>query len=233
MRRNRILLPLLAAAFIFLGSGCSSSDADLVIDFLNEWAMARGIVDKDGDPTSRTIAYGLTGFSTGDKEADAAIDAGLVVKSIKDADEKANQAQEALDKNPPDHNTALQNLTEAVDNRPKDWHLRSQKGVLLLEMGRYSEAEAYLVTNDRSSNPDASLSRAQQERCFKQLQEEADRMTLANERADRTGEKPRCDLLRAQANANSRLASFASDLGYGEYRADSYADSERSATDCN
>ena len=224
-----------AVSFIFLGSGCSSSDADLVIDFINDWAQSRGIVDKDGDPTPRAIAYGLTGMSTGDRQADAAIDAGSVITSVKDADEKADKAQAALDKTPPDRDTALENLTEAVDSRPKDWHLRSQKGVLLLEMGSTTGAKEYLVSSSSSCDPGAKLNQVQQERCFKQLQEEANRMAGANARADRAGEKSRCDLLRAQSEANARLASFASDLNYSQDNVEGYrsaSDSLRTNTDC-
>ncbi len=232
---KKYTLILIAAAFIFMGSGCSSSDADLVIDFLNDWAFSRGIVDKEGNPTGKAILYGATGMSTGDRQADAAIDAGSVISSVKDADEKADKAQAELDKNPPDRDAALLLLNDAVESRPDDWYLRSQKGVLFLDMGNVTGAQDHLVSRSSACDPGATLNQAQQERCFKQLQEEANRMAGANIRADRVGEKPRCDLLRAQSEANARLASFASDLKYSQDDVESYrmaSDSQRMNTNC-
>lgn len=226
MNRTRIFVLTIIAALFLTGSSCSKDDTSLVVDFINSWMQSRGILDENGKPTGSTIRYVASGgwVSSGNKDNDAIIDAGQVIKSVKDADGMAQKADEALGKTPPDRATALTNLTDAVDKRPNDWHLRSQKGVLLLEMGRASEASEYLNTNNDSCNPgkNPGMSQVQKERCFKQIQSEANLMANSNVRSNRTGELPRCDLFRNQGAANELLANLASSLDYSADSVDEY-----------
>ncbi len=139
MQKSRLAILLLTfflGALLLTGSGCDQSDTGLVIDFLNEWAKSKGIMNEKGSPTPAAIGHVLFGASTGDDEADAAIDAGTVVKSIRDADKLTNKANVALNKNPPDRTEALKDLDAAVKLRPNDWYVRNRRSVLLAEMGK-------------------------------------------------------------------------------------------------
>ena len=109
--------------------------------------------------------------------------------------------------------------------------------MLLLEMGRTSEAQQYLNTNNSSCNPNTnpSMSQAQKERCFDQIQSEANFMANSNVRTEKAREGPRCDLLRKQADANKTLARLASELKFNQSSVDAYeqtADSLSRDNDC-
>ena len=217
MQKNYAIFGLVFTSLLLVGGGSSSSDTSLVIDFFNEWARSRNIVDANGKPTANTIWYVATGQSTGDDQADAAIDAGQVIKSIKDADDKVAKADVALAKNPPDRTTALADITAAANDRPKDQAIRSRKGVILLEVGQSQNAQQYLATNSsRCSGDESKMTQAQRERCFDQIQSEANFMADANSRAYKNDGKPRCDVVIAQQAAKSRLYYLAKYMNFDD-----------------
>lgn len=205
---------------VLLGAGCEASDTQLIIGFLNSWAESHGVLNADGKPTASTIAYVGSGgwISTGNTTADAAIDAGMVIKSIKDADAKVAESNKLLEENPPNRDKALSALNDAVASRPKDQFVRTHKGVLLLEMNNPSDANAFLVskssTCDVAKNPTMSL--AVRERCYKQVQTETNEMAYANQRADEHRQTPTCALVQAQASANYRLYELASGMNVSQ-----------------
>lgn len=207
MTKNYFIIGLALTGLMLLGGGCSQSDTSLVIDFFNSWAQTRGITDKNGNPTASSIWYVATGQTTGNDQTDAAIDAGQVIKSIKDADAKVAKADVALAKKPPDNVTAMANIDSALTGRPKDQTIRTRKGVLLLETGQGSKAAApYLAINSaKCSGAIEAMTQGQVERCYDQIQAEVNEMASANIRAYDAKSKPRCAVLTAQRAGRQQM----------------------------
>ena len=149
------LLTLLALPL--MGASCDPSDRQLLIDIAKAWAQDKGLLGNDGKPTFGGGIDILTrsgGGSTGDDEKDAAIDAGLVVKNIKDADDKAAAAQKAAEKK--DYKTATKNLNDAIKARPKDYSYQNALGVMNLESGNNKGREPFDTAIDLAFPKNAS-----------------------------------------------------------------------------
>ena len=174
-------------SLLFL-TACEQSDIDIVLGFLQDWSVEKGITDEEGNPTTKAIKRGLAGdwYSTGDPEVDAAIDAGIVVKNVRNNDKLSNEAKNQLAKNPPDRNAALGNLDEAIKNRPDDWYYRTQRSVLRTEIGDPKGAE-----NDYQAS---SQGCGNNQYCRKRLWETRIQLLKeSEERQRRTDGMPRCD----------------------------------------
>ncbi len=141
------LLPLLALLSLLLSS-CDTGLAELVAEMALDWAQSKNLIsfDAEGNPSvnmGQIIAYeavragqaafGSGDYTTGDTALDAALDAGDVVKSVKDADELANRGMAQGD-------PAL--LDSAIQARPSDWNYHDQKGAILVANGDAVGAEA-------------------------------------------------------------------------------------------
>ncbi len=220
MRRSTATILGTALILLFVGSGCLDSDVSLVMDFMNAWAQTHKIVDKDGNPTPGTVAYVGSGgwVSTGDPTADAAIDAGQVVKSIKDADKKLSDADKALEKTPPDRKAAGDLIDSALGSRPRDQGVRSRKGAFLVESGNLAEAQQYLVVNDPQCDPakNPTMSQGKLEQCYRMVNNEERALLSAEVRSwphERASEGPSCAIVDQRAATLARLMNLADKAG--------------------
>jgi hypothetical protein len=134
-----LMLPLAA---------CEKSDTDLVLDFVNSWLESRGAISKSADGSYKPtltgvgVAMGLT--TTGDEQADAAVQSGKMVKDIAENDKLVKEAEAANAKNPPDTKTAEDNFKKAINNRPDDWYYRNHRAYMYLDNGNSAGANADL-----------------------------------------------------------------------------------------
>ncbi|MBI4318813.1 MAG: hypothetical protein HY675_10005 [Chloroflexi bacterium] len=146
--------------FLLVGlPACTQGDVDLVIDFIEEWARYKKIhpTNADGGVNLEGVANIATremGFSTGDEEADAAIDAGKVIHNLQEADKLMDEGRQNRDP---------AKMDEALKKRPDDWSYNLSRANLALEQG---EMNTFYQHRDRSNDPHASprerSSRAQQ-----------------------------------------------------------------------
>jgi len=142
------LLSLLALTMLLVLTACEEGDVQLVKDFAQEWAKS-----KDLDPSTLegivNIGARAGGGSTGDDEADAALDAGMVIKNIQDADNLMDQGRKNRD---------AAAMDKAIKKRPEDWSYNVSRASLALEQGdlkgyhRYRN-EAWRLIDYGISNP--------------------------------------------------------------------------------
>ncbi|MFC2069281.1 hypothetical protein ACFLTP_09810 [Chloroflexota bacterium] len=122
-----ISLVILIMSLLPLTTGCSPEGRELAIAFLKEWAAEKKI-----DPSTPegiwNIGIRTLGGSTGDEDADAAIDAGLVVKNLVEADKLAEEGYKEGD---------VKKIDKAITMRPKDWTYKASKANLLLKQGDF------------------------------------------------------------------------------------------------
>lgn len=156
-RRVSTLLALLLLGSLLVG--CDEGMAELLLEMAIEWADEKNLISEDaeGNPTVNTgqiIAYEAQragnvllgrGYTTGDAQLDAALDAGEVVKTVRDADNLANDGAKNQD-------PAL--IEQAIDMRPNDWHYREQLSAVHLAMGNpeaaaYARAESHNLVKER------------------------------------------------------------------------------------
>ncbi len=223
MKNTPLLLGTLLSIMMLTGAGCSSGDTDLVLDFLKEWGRSRGVLDDKGGPTAGAIWYAATGGSTGDPQADAAIDAGLIVKSVKDTDKKLADADVALAKNPPDYTVAGTKINSAIQARPNDWVVRNHKAMYMLETGSsMDQAGPYLSSRSSYCNLNTTPlpTPARLESCDKQSYAQLEAITHATARATEAHKKPRCGLLQAQIEAYSQIDSINRLQHYDDFQSD-------------
>ena len=153
LRRRAIAL----FALVLLGgllTGCDEGMAELFLEMAIEWADENNLisVDAEGNPsvnTGQIIAYEAQragnaligrGYTTGDSQLDAALDAGAVVKSVRDADNLANDGAQQRD-------PAL--IEQAIKIRPNDWQYHEQLSAVYLATG---DPEAAADAQARSEN---------------------------------------------------------------------------------
>ncbi len=142
---QRTLLPFFLALLTLL-AGCAR-DEDLVQDFLNTWMEERGMMEKDPEtgeykPTLGALGVATGWSSSGDDRIDAAVQAGKMVKDIKDTDKLVDEAVALLEERPPMKNQAMGKLNVAVSRRPDDWYYRNHRGALHAQGGDYTRAGA-------------------------------------------------------------------------------------------
>lgn len=130
VRRGLLLLGLLLAAPLL--AGCTQADIDWIVAEGKAWAFSNGLIDEAGNPDYFGIAIWYASPST-DPAARAALDAGVVVKGIEDADNLAQQGTESGD---------VSLIDQAIDKRPDDWSYQERKGAVLLAQGNPDGADA-------------------------------------------------------------------------------------------
>jgi hypothetical protein len=137
-RRVAVLFVLLLLGGLL--TGCDEGMAELLLEMAIEWADEKNLlsVDADGNPsvnTGQIIAYEAQragswlrgeGYSTGDSELDAALDAGQVVKTVRDADNLANDGAQKRDP---------ELIEQAIKIRPNDWQYQEQLSAVYLATG--------------------------------------------------------------------------------------------------
>lgn len=142
---HRLLALALVLAGLLLLAGCEASQQQFVLDWAQEWARSKNLHprNEDGSINIRAaINLGLraAGASTGDPDADAALDAFLVVKKINDADNLMDKGRQEHDPAPMD---------EAIKMRPGDWTYRLSRGTLALDQHDYDTAQTHFDEADR------------------------------------------------------------------------------------
>jgi len=126
-----IAAPLLAA--------CNKDDIDFITALAKEWAAGKGLLDSSGNPDFLNIGL-LLADPASDPEAAAALQAGLVVKGVEDADRLAQQGAVEGD---------VTKIDAAIRARPSDWSYQEQKAALLLAQGDAAAAQA---ANEKSES---------------------------------------------------------------------------------
>ncbi len=107
-------------------TACDPGDAEFLIDMGMEWATEHKVLNEDGSPNMGSVLKRTFGGSTGNPQADAALDAGIVVKTLETADDIAQAGAESGD---------MSKIQAAIGLRPGDWSYREQEGALLLAAG--------------------------------------------------------------------------------------------------
>lgn len=138
-RGPRLLLLSLALLLPLLLSACESSDTEFLVEIGLEYAQEKEILNEDGSVNMMTMGAYLLG-GTGDPEVDAALDAGLVVKTLEDADRLALEGAEEGD---------TDKIEAAINSRPDDWSYREQQAALLMSEGNLEDAEAAFAESDQ------------------------------------------------------------------------------------
>jgi len=126
----RLLAALLVAAPLL--TACTQDDFAFVQSLAKEWAAGKGLLDSAGKPDYFNIALLLADPSS-DPEAAAALQAGIVVKGVEDADRLAQQGAAEGD---------LTKIDAAIRARPSDWSYQEQKAAVLAAQGDPSGATA-------------------------------------------------------------------------------------------
>ena len=127
-----ILLSLISTA-------CDPEDRDFLIEMGKEWAIEHKVLTEEGGIDFVTAGQKVLFGTTGDPEADAALDAGLVVHTLETADNLAQKGAEEGD---------MEKIQAAIGMRPGDWSYHEQKGALLLGQGDQAGAEqAFAASN--------------------------------------------------------------------------------------
>jgi len=117
--RKRLAVAL--ACFLLIAvAGCTTEDREIAWDLFVGWLGENG--------TSAFLG------STGDPEADAALNPGEVLKDIKQADEHMEKARESKD---------VHEAIKAVRLRPKDWTYRLSIATLMLEVSHVEWEEQF------------------------------------------------------------------------------------------
>jgi hypothetical protein len=124
-------LPLLTA--------CTEDDLAFITGLAKEWAAEKGLLDSAGNPDLIGIGL-LMANPSSDPQAAAALEAGLVVKGLEDADRLAKQGAEEGD---------LKKIDAAISARPSDWSYQEQKAALLLAQGDSAAAQS---ANEKSES---------------------------------------------------------------------------------
>ena len=121
--RVRLIAALLLAAPLL--SACNQEDIDFIVEVGKAWAQEKGLIDSEGNPNYFNIGL-LLADPASDPQAAAALQAGLVVKGLEDADRLAQQGATEGD---------LKKIEAAISARPSDWSYQEQKAALLLAQG--------------------------------------------------------------------------------------------------
>lgn len=141
--RSRLFLILSLLIAPILLTSCDPEDVDFLAELAVEYAQGKGILNEEGDLKWRTlVTYGVAG-TTGDRETDAALQAGVVVKGMESADELAQQGAEEGDP---------KKIQSAINIRPGDWSYREQHAALLMAQGDGNGAIAAFEASDQLIN---------------------------------------------------------------------------------
>jgi hypothetical protein len=130
-----ILLLLLVGVLLLGSAACTAEGRELAMAWFEEWAKEKDV------SWLRTTGRWLTGYTTGDEDVDAALDAGRAIKDIKEADELMDQGQQAQQAG--DLDTAAKKMDEAIKKRPEDWTYKISRGVVELLQEDYDSREEF------------------------------------------------------------------------------------------
>jgi hypothetical protein len=138
MRRAIIVLSVLIILLVPFINACDSGGAPQLVYWARLWAVAHGITDENGNPNYGAIARFAAGEafglgSTGDQEADAAIDCARVLDKIRRAEDAADIGWESLNSGQNIRADVLSHFDRAIDLRPEDWSYRNGRGIANLE----------------------------------------------------------------------------------------------------
>lgn len=133
--RVRLITALLLAAPLL--SACNQEDIDFIVEVGKAWAQEKGLIDSEGNPDYLNVGL-LLANPASDPQAAAALEAGLVVKNLEDADRMAQQGAAEGD---------LAKIEVAIASRPSDWSYQEQKAALLLAQG---DADGAAAASERS-----------------------------------------------------------------------------------
>ena len=129
-RAARLICLMVFAAPLL--SACNADDLAFITALAKEWAAGKGLLDSAGNPDFINIGL-LMANPSNDPQAAAALEAGLVVKGIEDADRLAKQGAEEGD---------VKKIDAAIKSRPSDWSYQEQKSALLLAQGSSAAAQS-------------------------------------------------------------------------------------------
>ncbi|HTK05120.1 MAG TPA: hypothetical protein VL500_06040, partial [Candidatus Eisenbacteria bacterium] len=197
MRHRRATVILGIVCLLFVGSGCEEGDVSLIVNFVSDYMQAKGMIDKNGKPTSKAMTGYM--FGTGDSTIDAALNAGASVKGVREADKAIEKADEARGSG----NAAEEEkqLAIAAENRPNDWAVINRQYRLDLERGRLDAA---------AKKGEQALSVCSTDRCKAALLEDRTRIITADIDAVSNMKDPKHD--KACVMLKARRSAFA-DLG--------------------
>ncbi len=138
VRRTLLILVALIVILLPFLSACGPDETEQFVYWATLWAKARGIIDESENPdypaAMRFVAAQAFGFgSTGDEEADAAIDCARLLKKIRQAEDEAGCAWQALEAGKNIRAEVLPHLDKAISLRPDDWSLRNVRAAVYLE----------------------------------------------------------------------------------------------------
>ena len=181
-------------------------NTSILMDFAADWGVTKGIVDKDKEgnarPTAGAVARAAGSVlgvpvSTGDEEADAALDAGVVLKSIVEAERAASKGRQELAGGNP--TAALEHFNQAVLIRPHDWAYRQERAVALMEVGKTDLAypDFKVATEEACQQPSWS-------QCVRALRERARLLDESLKRQQQKG-RPTCSTYREQSLTSANL----------------------------
>jgi len=124
-----VAIIILIMSLLPLMTSCTPEGRELAIAFLEEWAAEKKI--DPGTPEGLwNIGKRTLGGSTGDEDADAAIDARKVILNLVEADKLMDEGRESGD---------IEKMNQAIAMRPDDWTYRVSKSNLSLKQGDIDE----------------------------------------------------------------------------------------------
>jgi|CXWL01.1.fsa_nt_gi hypothetical protein len=205
--KKTFLTSLLILSLVFL-TGCEDkTDTDTVVDFIYSWMVDKGLMTYDPATDTYTPTIKMAGVATGfmgsgDDRIDAAVQAGAVVQSIKDSDELVDQAQQDMEKTPPDTKAAISKVDQAIENRPDDWYYRETRALIHLQSGSTTSASTDFSASERLC-ASGSL-------CFRNLQQQRVR-SLENLMQGNPAYQSNCEVLRQLYSSHQYLAHLSDD----------------------
>jgi hypothetical protein len=135
----KIISLFLAAIIIASGlTGCTEASRDLLMGFVQEWINTKFGIDMTDTSTSGRIIAGiklaalLGRNSTGNQDADAALDTVKMVTTFARADNLMEQGRKS------DNATAMD---QAIALRPRDWSYRVSRATLALKQNDQDTAD--------------------------------------------------------------------------------------------
>lgn len=129
--RITLLLILVCAALLLTLAACDAEDTKFVQDMADEWAREKNInpQNKDGSINiggAFNAGLSMAGITSNGDEADAAVQAGTVLFTVKEGDQLAGEGLDTRD---------LKKVDEAILLRPNDYSYHNARGAILLASG--------------------------------------------------------------------------------------------------
>ncbi|HEY0827591.1 MAG TPA: hypothetical protein VGE40_05815 [Bacilli bacterium] len=148
--RNGCFILLLSGTLLILPA-CTKQDFKDLADIAKMWAAAHDLMDDQGKPNYVNIGARTTfGISTGDAEADAAIDAGAVVHNFQEAEKLSNEGKNRGD---------IKKVDAAIKLRPGEFTYRNQRGSMDFFEGNLTKAEKDFAEAEKLAEKYGKVSR--------------------------------------------------------------------------